>query len=125
MKHIYKMSDNEIECSYHECINILTDSITGEITQNYMYIDYWIGEDSEFNYNYLEIINEHAQAPLTDKETIYISKCGKNLEKVIEKWREETPNMPLNAMLIKVRKYIKDQFKKEELQNIFYPCECE
>jgi hypothetical protein len=120
------MNYEEEPCSIHLCIDELTSDINEQIRIYYTadYLKYWIGMDSFFNNLYFKKVEEYSYRPLTGQDENIIKRKGVNLERIIERWLNANPVISLDNLEDKITRYIRVQFKNEDLKEFFEECSC-
>lgn len=119
---------DEEYCMLHICRDEIEEQINDLVRIQYNggngFLKYWIGHESHFDEIYLEKIEEYSLMVLTDEMITMIKKKGRNLEKIIERWLYAEPVTTIVPIQTRIREYIINQFKKEELKDLFEECSC-
>jgi len=66
-------------------------------------------------------MKEHIFVPLPNQ--VILAK-GVALEKSILRWLDAEPDIPVRELQYQIEQFIRKQFRKEDLKDLFEPCSC-
>ena len=112
-------------CIYHKCIDELVDTVHRHVgmycSNGNGYLKPWLQGGSHFDILYLNKMKEYIFVPLPNQ--VILAK-GRALEKSIVRWLDAEPDIPVGELQYQIEQFIRKQFKKEDLKDLFEPCSC-